>query len=508
MRASWRRSDLQRAGAGVPSASFLSTPGALLGPTPFVAGVAVTYAVAQPVAPDLDPLPITPPPAPAAIDEDTELATSDTAEAEPVHSNPAVAEPAPDELAPGEPVGAEQAVAGPVVDEEAVAEPTVAASAVEPTVTLPAEPAAQLPVEPVAEPASEPPGDAGAVAGVAAMEESPALPGVAGEEAATATGSPAPPERGAPLQSVATAPPETTPRALATAWSTAAPAPEAATPQEVAAPAGRTAPASATPAPTPFVQPAVTQADAEADRHRIVELERQLDVSRHRISELEQQLLPPPILAPLGAPAPAPVLRDEAPAPAAAPAPVSAHAPTPSSAPAPDHAPATRFHAAYWHPILHADLRAADALESMVAPAPAEASLVRRCGAPLASGQPSSLGTPAAFCGYCRWCCRCNSNFPYAHCEETSVAISAYGGPGDELVFCGTCERDCGACPQLAVPINATASNVQHGDAENFTAAASMGAGDGCPNGNCCDSSLPQPPVPRGGTFPRTLLPN
>jgi len=114
-----------------------------------------------------------------------------------------------------------------------------------------------------------------------------------------------------------------------------------------------------------------------------------------------------------------------------------------------------------------------------------------RCGAEMASGHPSALGTPAAFCPYCRWCCRCNANFPDGHCDATVVDVEDYGGPPG-LVSCGTCQRDCSTCPQFGVlPVGHLVQRPT--EDVNFTAAAGLGAGGGCPNGNCCDASLPQP---------------
>lgn len=188
----------------------------------------------------------------------------------------------------------------------------------------------------------------------------------------------------------------------------------------------------------------------------------------------------------LGVPAtpPSGFLQAAAGAPAPAPAPLSWQPPW--FAPAPS-APPPRSSPLYWRPLLSRDVASQprttrSALAPAVgAPAPAQAAQqAGRCGAQLASGEPSSLGTPAAFCGYCRLCCRCNADQPWPQCEQTVVAVDVHGGSAKSLVFCGTCERDCSECPQLA-PAASSA-----GGATNAIAASAGGSSIACPGGNCC----------------------
>lgn len=193
-----------------------------------------------------------------------------------------------------------------------------------------------------------------------------------------------------------------------------------------------------------------------------------------------------------------------------APAPAGMGIPSPSPVPNFDHLgpESNRF----WHSVLTRDLEHRAYAPEPAAPGPAPAYAYApgpgpaqgKCGANLVTGRPSALGTPAAFCPYCRWCCACNSNFPDGHCETSMVAVDAYGGP-EAMVYCSTCKRDCSACPAYGVlPVgNIVRRNVDNID---FTASSMHGAGGGCPNGNCCDSTMPQPlpwmPAPAPGPGP------
>jgi len=121
------------------------------------------------------------------------------------------------------------------------------------------------------------------------------------------------------------------------------------------------------------------------------------------------------------------------------------------------------------------------------------------------------------------------------------VAVDVYGGNESVLVFCGTCDRDCNSCPELAprntsipdVPsllgggldtamgqsegARANINSIGEGSASNstngtnhtsllppipvhpindFAAAYARAAAPGglaCPFGRCCDASLPHP---------------
>jgi len=204
---------------------------------------------------------------------------------------------------------------------------------------------------------------------------------------------------------------------------------------------------------------------------------------------------------PAGAPAPLPAAAGAQPG-VQSPAPAPAAAPGLAPAPAPVYG---RDTPQFWRQIIHWDLLHSQRKPSSplgVAPAaapgaapgvaPAVMPALGKCGAELPSGHPTSLGTPEAFCPYCRWCCRCNSNFPDGQCDTSVVNVEDYGGPPG-LVSCGTCQRDCGSCPQFAVVPMGHIVQRQAEDITNFTALAELGAGGGCPNGNCCDDSLPQP---------------
>jgi len=167
--------------------------------------------------------------------------------------------------------------------------------------------------------------------------------------------------------------------------------------------------------------------------------------------------------APLPAPGPAPLQLPMAP-PAPAPAATTSYVPT-------------IIEAAYWAPMLHADLHSLAASHSPSpasgVPGPSPFATTSSCGAELPSGQPSALGTPAAFCIHCRRCCRCNPASQIDTCEETMVPV------GSATVFCGTCERDCSSCPDLAYTPSMPA--MLAGGAESLF----------CPGGDCCEISPP-----------------
>lgn len=78
---------------------------------------------------------------------------------------------------------------------------------------------------------------------------------------------------------------------------------------------------------------------------------------------------------------------------------------------------------------------------------------------------PTSVGTPAAFCPFCRFCCGCSSN-GIEDCETNSVDVGLAQAHG-AVVYCSTCQRDCSNCAGI--------HDVNHA----------------CPNGNCCDATVP-----------------